>query len=152
MTSNTEVLIRAMRESDLSAVATIETEVNPYGWNDGQFAESLQHHHCFVLIEAQAVIGYCIYSRVLDEAEILNIAIAADHQGRGLGSFLLRSLIQQFKDDIHQLTLEVRVSNFSAIRLYQQCDFVTIAERRDYYPKGDTRESALIMRLEMPGA
>lgn len=146
--------VRRMAESDLSAVAEIEGRVSPRGWNLRQFAESLQTHQCSVLIGAQQIMGYTVIATVLGEAELLNIAIDKPCQGRGFGGFLLRKILADLPAGMDTIHLEVRASNFPAIRLYQQLGFTQVGERRDYYPLARGRESALLMCLDLvrPGA
>ena len=76
--------------------------------------------------------------------------MAPGRQGTGCGSRLLRAMIYELRGTIRQLSLEVRVSNFRAIRLYQQLGFIQVGERRGYYPTADEhlREDALVMCRE----
>ena len=139
-------MIRLMQKNDLTTVAAIEAQVQSHPWNLKQFEESLNHYHCTVLEQAGQVIGFCILQPVLDEANLLLMAIAPDYQGQGLGYQLLDASIQQLANQPVQIFLEVRESNAAAIALYEKGGFHQIDLRKNYYPNPDgSREHAIIM-------
>lgn len=97
--------------------------------------------------DARLILGYAIISTLLEQAEVLNICIDPQHQGRGLGSLLLANILKQLPDATEVIYLEVRVSNFRAIHLYQNYGFKEVGQRRDYYPAEFGREDAILMNL-----
>ncbi|WP_276553297.1 ribosomal protein S18-alanine N-acetyltransferase [Acinetobacter courvalinii] len=135
-----------MRDSDLESVAAIERLVQTHPWNKQQFQESLASYQCTVYEQANQVVGFCILQPVLDEANLLLMAIHPSQQGKGLGYELLDQSIQQLKNNPIQIFLEVRESNTTAIRLYEKTGFHQIDVRKNYYPNPDgSREHAVIM-------
>lgn len=139
-------MIRLMRDSDLESVAAIERLVQTHPWNKQQFQESLASYQCTVYEQADQVVGFCILQPVLDEANLLLMAIHPSQQGEGLGYKLLDQSIQQLKNNPIQIFLEVRESNTAAIRLYEKTGFHQIDVRKNYYPNPDgSREHAVIM-------
>ncbi|MBJ8419925.1 ribosomal protein S18-alanine N-acetyltransferase [Acinetobacter courvalinii] len=139
-------MIRLMRDSDLESVAAIERLVQTHPWNKQQFQESLASYQCTVYEQADQVVGFCILQPVLDEANLLLMAIHPSQQGKGLGYKLLDQSIQQLKNNPIQIFLEVRESNTAAIRLYEKTGFHQIDVRKNYYPNPDgSREHAVIM-------
>ncbi|WP_227556504.1 ribosomal protein S18-alanine N-acetyltransferase [Acinetobacter courvalinii] len=135
-----------MRDSDLENVAAIERLVQTHPWNKQQFQESLASYQCTVYEQANQVVGFCILQPVLDEANLLLMAIHPSQQGKGLGYKLLDQSIQQLKNNPIQIFLEVRESNTAAIRLYEKTGFHQIDVRKNYYPNQDgSREHAVIM-------
>lgn len=139
-------MIRLMRDSDLESVAAIERLVQTHPWNKQQFQESLASYQCTVYEQADQVVGFCILQPVLDEANLLLMAIHPSQQGKGLGYKLLDQSIQQLKNNPIQIFLEVRESNTAAIRLYEKIGFHQIDVRKNYYPNPDgSREHAVIM-------
>ncbi|MDH0563887.1 ribosomal protein S18-alanine N-acetyltransferase [Acinetobacter courvalinii] len=139
-------MIRLMRDSDLESVAAIEGLVQTHPWNKQQFQESLASYQCTVYEQANQVVGFCILQPVLDEANLLLMAIHPSQQGKGLGYKLLDQSIQQLKNNPIQIFLEVRESNTAAIRLYEKTGFHQIDVRKNYYPNPDgSREHAVIM-------
>ena len=135
-----------MQESDLDSVVAIERLVQTHPWSKQQFQESLASYQCTVYEQANQVVGFCILQPVLDEANLLLMAIHPNQQGKGLGYILLDHSIQQLKNNPIQIFLEVRESNTAAIRLYEKTDFHQIDLRKNYYPNVDgSREHAVIM-------
>lgn len=139
-------MIRLMQENDLESVAGIEQLVQTHPWSKQQFQESFTSYQCTVYEQANQVVGFCILQPVLDEANLLLMAIHPSQQGKGLGYELLESSIQQLKNNPIQIFLEVRESNTAAIRLYEKSGFHQIDLRKNYYPNHDgSREHAVIM-------
>jgi len=139
-------VIRLMQERDLESVAAIERLVQTHPWSKQQFQESLASYQCTVYEQANQVVGFCILQPVLDEANLLLMAIHPSQQGKGLGYALLDDSIQQLKNNPIQIFLEVRESNSAAIRLYEKTGFHQIDLRKNYYPNPDgSREHAVIM-------
>ena len=138
-----QAFIRAMQIDDLADVLAIEQATSQSPWSELQFEQSM--HDTVVLICDTRLVGFLVLGSVLDQAEVHNLAIHPQHQGEGLGSALLDHGIDSLAPEITVLHLEVRVSNFRAIRLYQQRGFVEVGERRDYYKTEYGRENALLM-------
>ena len=139
-------MIRLMQESDIDRVAEIERLVQTHPWSKQQFQESLASYQCTVYEQSNQVVGFCILQPVLDEANLLLMAIHPSQQGKGLGYELLDHSIQQLKNNPVQVFLEVRESNISAIHLYEKTGFHQIDLRKNYYPNIDgSKEHAVIM-------
>ena len=139
-------MIRLMQAADLSQVAPIENLVQTHPWSLQQFQESMQSYHNTVIEQAGQVVGFCILQPVLDEANLLLMAIHPSQQGKGLGYQLLDASLAQLKNNPLQVFLEVRESNQAAIALYEKSGFHQIDLRKNYYPKPDGgREHAIIM-------
>lgn len=145
------VALRPMRDSDLDAVMAIEQRAYPFPWTRGIFRDCLKAEYpAWVLIEHGLVIGYGILSVAADEAHVLNVCVAPERQGRGLGRGLLRALVKTSRDQrAGRIFLEVRPSNLGAIRLYHSEGFNEIGRRPRYYPARDGREDALVMAMEL---
>ncbi|WP_374704981.1 ribosomal protein S18-alanine N-acetyltransferase [Microcystis aeruginosa] len=89
------------------------------------------------------LIGLACFWAILEEAHITLLAIYPDYQRQGLGKLLLYKLLEKaVQRQLERATLEVRVSNQSAIALYEHFGFRIAGERKNYYPQ--TGESALI--------
>jgi ribosomal-protein-alanine N-acetyltransferase len=101
--------------------------------------------NAYVLLDSTKALGFAVIVTVENQAELHNIAIDPEQQSKGLGSQFLTALVAGLPSTVEQFYLEVRVSNFRAIRLYQQLGFNKIAERKDYYRNGLGREDAIIM-------
>ena len=100
--------------------------------------------------EGSMLRGYLIVSRYVDAWHVMNVAVDVDHRGRGIATMLLERLFELTAADARRgYTLEVRVSNATAIALYERLGFESRGIRRGYYT--DNREDALIMWKEPVG-
>lgn len=139
-------MIRSMHPSDLAAVTAIEQLVQTHPWKEQQFKESIDSYHSTVIEQQGQVVGFCILQPVLDEANLLLMAIHPNQQGKGLGYRLLDESIALLKNQPVQIFLEVRESNQAAIALYEKSGFHQIDLRKNYYPSPNGgREHAIIM-------
>lgn len=141
-----------MLETHLDAVAAAESDLNAYPWSRGQFAGSLAGgHEAWVARLAGDMVGYGVVMRVLDEAELLNIAILKPWHRLGLGRAFLEFLMQHaWQGGARILFLEVRASNDAGRALYRGAGFSEIGLRRGYYPAQQGREDAIVMNRELP--
>lgn len=94
-----------------------ELEINPFA-------------HILLLIENNEILGYLYYSDIYERAEINQFEINSIHRNCGKGKILLQEMIKTVDKDI---TLEVRIDNYSAIHLYESNGFKRIATRKKYY-------------------
>ncbi len=139
---------RKLKLRDLNAIEEIERISYPTPWSRSMFAGELAKPSsiCLGAIEADGnrLIGYLIISRYVDAWHVMNIALAEDFRRRGIATQLMERLFEVTSADGHRgYTLEVRVSNEAAIRLYEGLGFKARGVRRGYYT--DNREDALIM-------
>ncbi|ESK40667.1 ribosomal-protein-alanine acetyltransferase [Acinetobacter nectaris CIP 110549] len=139
-------MIRFMEQGDVTQVYEIEKRVQSHPWSLKQFTEAQKNYHTTVYIENHEVCGFCILQPVLDEANLLLMAVHPKYQGKGIGFKLLEESLDLLKNDPIQIFLEVRESNLAAIKLYEKAGFHQIDLRKNYYPKTDgSREHAIIM-------
>ena len=142
----TAVDIRALLLSDLNAIEEIERLSYPTPWSRSMFAGELAKPSslCLGAFEGEQLAGYLIISRYVDAWHVMNIAVAPDFRRRGIATALLERLFELTEDGSRRgYTLEVRVSNEGAIKLYERLGFTGRGIRRGYYT--DNREDALIM-------
>ncbi len=142
------VELRRLELRDLPAIETIERASYPTPWSRSMFAGELAKPSSISLgafdPETDELVGYLIISRYVDAWHVMNVAVAADWRRRGIATTLLERLFEVTSDDERRgYTLEVRVSNTGAIRLYESLGFHGRGVRRAYYT--DNREDALIM-------
>jgi [ribosomal protein S18]-alanine N-acetyltransferase len=92
--------------------------------------------------------GYAVASVVIDQGEILNLAVDPGSWHRGLGRVLLSAMLDMFRrEGVAAVHLEVRQSNAAALRLYEHAGFRAVSTRRAYYR--NPTENALTMSLEL---
>ena len=135
-----------MNESHVSAVAELERQNFSEPWPEIAVRSELTNKLALwlVAVEDGVVAGYVGSQTVLQEADMMNIAVADTHRRRGIARMLVEELIRQL--DAYQLTLEVRASNAPAIALYEKLGFTQVGLRKNYYHK--PKEDALILRKE----
>jgi len=137
------LLVQKMTTDYLAEVVAIEQMASANPWSSQQFVDCMDS--TVLLIDNQLVVGFAVVALVADQAELHNIAIHPDRQGQELGTVFLNVLTKAIPTVIKMFYLEVRVTNYRAIRLYYQLGFDKIGERRDYYRSELGREDALIM-------
>lgn len=142
---------KPLREEDLARVAAIEAGVYVFPWSVGNFRDSLfAGYECTGCWVRGELVAYAIVMSALDEAHILNIAVASEWQGRGIGSLFMRWLIESArKRALEMMYLEVRPSNSVGRHLYHRFGFKQLGLRRDYYPAVTGREDALFLGLSL---
>ena len=136
--------IRPMTPEDIPAVASMESVVFTDPWSVNAFHEELAAAGRIYLVaeEGGALAGYGGLLVVGEDTHIVTLAVSPDDRGRGLGTRLMVALVEAaLAAGSSHLTLEVRVSNETAQRLYHRFGFETVGRRRHYYRD----EDALIM-------
>ena len=143
-------LIRPASFDDISSIVEIENKTNRMPWSKAQFLSSMEvGHYSVVMHKDSDILGFAIYSPIIPESHLLNIAIDPAYQGKGLGDKLLQQIILQNRTiGVKTISLEVRVSNLPAINLYEKRGFHKDAIRPDYY-SGSPKEDALLMSLKI---
>lgn len=136
--------IRRMETADIAAVSAMERVVFTDPWSENAFHEELaaSSRRYLVAEEGGAIAGYGGLLVVGEDTHIVTLAVAPGDRGRGLGTRLMVALVEEaLAAGSSHLTLEVRVSNEAAQRLYHRFGFETVGLRRHYYRD----EDALIM-------
>lgn len=141
--------LRPMRVADLDRVMQIEPAIYSHPWTRGNFEDSMKAgYSCWSIDCGGTIAGYGVLMTGVREAHLLNLSVASEWQGRGLGRYLLEQFILVARDsDAVQMFLEVRPSNLAARHLYAQAGFREITVRRGYYPAARGREDAILMGL-----
>jgi ribosomal-protein-alanine N-acetyltransferase len=142
------VELRRLELHDLNAIERIERASYPTPWSRSMFAGELAKPSSLSLgafdRESGELVGYLVISRYVDAWHVMNVAVAPDRRRSGIARTLLEHLFEVTSTDERRgYTLEVRVSNEGAIKLYERLGFVARGVRRGYYT--DNREDALIM-------
>ncbi|RKQ36888.1 ribosomal protein S18-alanine N-acetyltransferase [Kocuria tytonis] len=149
--------LRPMQPGDLDAVHALETVLFPEdAWPRQLFDEELAHltRQYWVVSRDREVVAYAGMMCIPPVADVQTIAVAAAHEGRGLGATLLRVLHEAAVGaGATEMMLEVRADNPRAQALYRRFGYEHIHTRAHYYGPG---HDALIMRRELvpagPGA
>lgn len=142
--------LRRATGGDVKSVAALEQLSFSDPWSAGEFSALLSGEHVVFLVAVSrvdsALVGYAIVSAVLEQGEVLNLAVDPARRGEGAGGALLDAgIAAAAKAGVRSVFLEVRESNRSARRLYASRGFSEISRRRRYYDK--PVEDALVLRL-----
>lgn len=133
--------LRPMRWWDILAAGAIERDLFPDAWSDETFWAELagvpETRYYVVADSGDEVVGYAGMFFGGDQADVQTLAVAADHQGNGLGGELLEELlVEAARRGCRDVLLEVRADNIAAQRLYEKKGFERISVRRGYYQPG----------------
>ena len=137
--------------TDVDEVLALEQSVYPHPWSRGNFLDSLASgYHSWVLHDENgALAGYFLLMAAVDEAHLLNVAVAASRQREGLGRYLLDKAAACARGlGLESVLLEVRPSNLRALKVYEKYGYTEIGRRKAYYPAHNgQREDAIVMRF-----
>ncbi len=145
------LVFRPLNEAQLAAVVNIETGVYAFPWTFGNFRDSLYSGYlCNGVWLDTELIGYTIVMPAMEEAHLLNLAVASHWHGHGFGTRIVQHVIDEARlTTCEVIYLEVRPSNVAALRLYDRFGFRQLGLRRDYYPAVTGREDALFLGLNI---
>ena len=143
-----DIKIVPMDESHLKDLALLEKQCFSVPWSENALRTELEKENSrfFVAITKDEVSGYIGANNVLGEVYIDNIAVFYNYREFGIGTALLKHLINVSKDEnCDLLTLEVRVSNKPARKLYEKLGFKEVGVRKNFYDQ--PREDGVIYTL-----
>jgi len=132
---------------DLDAVFRLNREAFAESWSFQSLFAALSSGYDLLLSESDGVlVGYLLSLSVLDEVQIMQIAVGAPSRRQGLAKRMTRHLIAQ-QSHMAEISLEVRESNKAARQLYAGLGFAECGCRKNYYPpdKSGSRENAILM-------
>jgi ribosomal-protein-alanine N-acetyltransferase len=135
-----------MAEAHVASVVEIDRLSNGAPWSEDSFRREITNPHAryYVAIEAGSVMGFGGFWTLVDEAHVTTIAVRPEVRGKGVGRTLMMEILTVAASlGMCCATLEVRVSNDAAIKLYESLGFSNSGFRKNYYP--DNREDAVIM-------
>jgi len=141
-----------MCQGDLETVLDIESASFPRPWTRRHFLDEMESPNGFPLVALGpdgGVAGYLCLRLVLDEAEILDVAVDESRRGGGVGRVLVQRALALCRERGAALVfLEVRVGNQAALALYRRLGFRETGRRKAYYENGD---DALLMEYTLEG-
>ena len=141
--------VRLGREEDLPAVeAILQLSPEAANWAIGSLLQTFEQYPSYFLVAGQdeQITGFICGRRILDEGEILNLAVKPSERSGGVGKALVQALLERFgRENVLQVFLEVRESNLGAISFYQGLGFKQAGKRPGYYR--NPTEAALVLAL-----
>ena len=144
--------VTTMQPAHVTQVAALEKLCFSDPWSENSVAGELNNPLSLwlVALEGEQVAGYVGSQTVMDESDMMNIAVSPEYRRQGIAEALVLALVTELKARGSRcLTLEVRASNDPAIALYKKLGFVEVGCRKKYY--ADNNEDALLMdKTDMP--
>lgn len=131
-------IIRKIEDRELERIAELEQLIFSDPWSEKSLDATKHSGHGNIIVsideKTTEIQAYLIYYCMGNEIEVARIATSREHRGQGLAWQLMDYLREQAEDDQRErLLLEVRISNTSAISLYEKCGFQSIGIRKNYY-------------------
>ena len=143
------MILTEMKQEHVAQVAALEKICFSDPWSENSVAYELTNKLAYwlVALEGDTVAGYIGSQTVMEETDMMNVAVHPDYRRKGIAEALVNGLVEALKEQgSHCLTLEVRASNEPAKKLYEKLGFCQIGRRPNYYR--NPREDALILRKE----
>lgn len=134
--------LRPATPDDLKTILEIEHKVHTAPWSEENFKSELAkpYSHTLLLTDDETdskIAGYIVFW-IMEDAQILNVAVDLPYRGLGFAKKMIRQAITQAaKDGLKRMTLEVRKTNQPAIQLYQNIGFGITHVRRGFYTNGE---------------
>lgn len=144
--------VRPLSLADLNELKVIQADCFGRHWSEAQLCAYLSNERALFagLFQQGILVGYALFTTVLDEAELQQIAVARTCQGQGLAKGLLLNCHRQLlSNGVVRVLLEVRASNSAAIELYHRTGYQQDGVRKGYYPLPDGREDAVLMSCDI---
>lgn len=138
-----------MNSSHVPQIARLEEICFSEPWSEKSIASELENPLSLwlVALDGETVAGYIGSQTVMDETDMMNVAVHPEYRRQGIGEALVMALIRQLQQTgSKNLSLEVRTSNVSARNLYEKLGFIQVGKRPRYYR--NPREDAYILRKE----
>ncbi|MBX4335478.1 ribosomal protein S18-alanine N-acetyltransferase [Bartonella raoultii] len=121
-------------------------------WEKQTFDHFLQDRSIFgykatLIDQPHKILGFCLCRLILDEAEIITIAVHPHFRRQGIGTLLIDNMLRYLHHErAIKLFLEVEETNFSALNLYKRFEFQKISKRLAYYQSPNSHGNAIVMQ------
>lgn len=142
--------LRPASRADLPVLAALERHAFVDPWTLAQLGSALDWPGTVALVAEDdgGAVGYVLGRVIVDEGEILSIAVVPERRRLGIGRRLLDAMMTMLvARGAHAAWLEVRMSNDAARAMYESAGFAAAGVRPDYYRRPD--EDALVLRCEL---
>jgi [ribosomal protein S18]-alanine N-acetyltransferase len=148
-----QAVVEPASPRDAAALAEIHGASFHRGWGESEFEQMLTERTTLMnrLRIGRKIVGFSVSRMAADEAEILSIAVAETHRGRGLSRGLLLTHLGHLAGrGVRKVFLEVEENNQAARRLYERAGFAVVGRRDRYYRQaGGETLNALLMRRDL---
>ncbi|GAA4663367.1 ribosomal protein S18-alanine N-acetyltransferase [Bartonella pachyuromydis] len=144
--------IAPLQVDDSASLHQIHRSCFVPAWEKHAFADfltdcSIFGYKAFLIENPEQIIGFCLCRLILDEAEIITIAVHPHFRRKGIGTFLIDSTLRHLHNErAIKLFLEVEEINLSALKLYHRFQFKQISKRPAYYQTKNSSGNAIVMQ------
>lgn len=147
------MIIRKMTDEDLDEIDILEQDIFSSPWPRKEYEYEIHENpysNPYVIIENDEIVAYFDYWLIFERGEIATIGVKKEYRRRGYGQVMIDYIVKDLNEKgAENISLEVRVSNFSAIALYEKNGFIQVNVRKNYYE--DNHEDAYLMIKPLGG-
>lgn len=145
------LVIRPAAPSDAPGIAELEIETSGHPWSKESILHDITESNIAVVISAELddkLVGYADVWNIAGEGQLNNIAVTGAARGNHIGQKMMEYLFDALRESgATEMSLEARVSNTPARRMYEKLGFVNLGIRPGYYE--DNGEDAVIYRKDL---
>lgn len=145
-----KIIFDKISKGDAKLLAVLDKECFSVPWSENSFLNECDNEVAYYVIARynDEIVGYLGYWKVVDEAQITNIAVKVDFRRCGIARKMIDIAVENAKNDnLSTMSLEVRASNLAAISLYLSKGFFKVGFRKNYY--NNPTEDAVLMQLDL---
>lgn len=142
------VLVRYWERKHTPSVLAIENANFQFPWSEDDFVRCLKQRNCIGMVaeHGDKVVGFIVYELHRNRLHILNTAVHASCQRRGIATAMVRHLVGKLSPQRrNRIMLEIRETNLDAQLFFKAMGFRAISLLRDFYE--DTTEDACLMQF-----
>lgn len=139
-------IIENLNLTHIEEICDIEKRCFSDAWSRQSFIDEIDRENSvFIVVKKEdKIVAYSGFWYIVDDAQIMNVAVDIAYKGMKISHILMKEMIQRAMDkNMATMSLEVRVSNEIAINLYKVYGFEIVGVRKQYYQ--DNKEDAYIM-------
>ena len=139
-------IIENLNLTHIEEICDIEKRCFSDAWSRQSFIDEIDNENSvFIVVKKEdKIVAYSGFWYIVDDAQIMNVAVDIAYKGMKISHILMKEMIQRARDkNMATMSLEVRVSNEIAINLYKGYGFEIVGVRKQYYQ--DNKEDAYIM-------
>ncbi|HBF09489.1 MAG TPA: ribosomal-protein-alanine N-acetyltransferase [Gammaproteobacteria bacterium] len=149
-----QIIIKLWQQHDVERCTHVAKQASAEkAWSFAEYDESYKAGHSgLIAYDGEQVIGCLVAQSLFETADLLDIQVLPEYQGKGVAMLLLQALKQACKEtSVENIMLEVRSSNARAIGFYMKSGFISIHTRKNYYAARDSLppEDAVIMQCSI---
>lgn len=132
--------VRKYSERDLEQILKIERSSFKFPYPMSLFKELLSNRHTRMFVAetvSDKIVGYILYSIKSPKCLLISVAVDPEYRRMGVGTMLMKAFLDDIKDVVEVVELQVGCNNFEAIKFYYKFGFKVTGILKGYYPDGE---------------